>query len=79
LADHLRAAMNVSVIVPEYRSYGIFKHSSDGKKLEPRVEEILNDALDVWNFVTKERKASIAIHPDDTVTMQSHRAVKYQS
>ena len=66
----------MSILVPEYRSYGIYKHSSEGKKLEPSIESILDDALDVWNFVTKDRKEPL----DESLLMPkiSHRSFKYQ-
>jgi len=68
--------MKVSVLVPEYRSSGIYKHSCNGKKLGPSIEGILDDALDVWNFVTKER-----FELDESLMMPkiSHRAAKYQA
>ena len=47
LLEHLKNTLKMHVLAMEYRGYGVYPGS-------PTAEGILEDALEVWNYLTKD-------------------------
>ena len=50
LTEHIKQALKVDVLVPEYPGYGIYQTADDS--IRPSAERIIDDALSVWTYFT---------------------------